>query len=527
MQLNKKAQDSVAKRYSVSLFSNGIIFLISLATAGIVPRALGPKQLGDYGLLSRISAAFREIFNLNTSSALFTLASKEEKSGPLVKAYSIWFVAQLLLILSIIICALWMGLGKLIWPDQKFEYIILVAVLDWMFFLGVTLKAISDTKAFTARAQIVNLIVSLINIFLLVIFALTGWLNLGIYIAIQMFTSALLSLFIVTNIILPHKDIFWQGQIKDRLKELRDYFYKYCSPLVVYSLAGFVFEYFDRIILQRFSGSIEQGFFHLASTWTACCVIFTTSIMPIYKRELAYSLFNKTKEHAAGMFTKYLKMMFFITTVIAMYIAFHARNLLNLLAGPKYDSAVSILMLMCFYPIWGVCGQLNGATFFSSERPAVLRNLGIASLLWGIPITYFLIALPTARLPGLGLGAFGLALKTVLINLITVQVFLRWNCKFFNLRMFHFCRHQVYSLVLITGTMIIVIWFTSIFIYGPGVFDIILKLALDALIYFGVLGVLIYFRPQIAGITKQDLLGFLQKLRSYIFIKNNILTANG
>ena len=373
--------DSVGKRYIITLFSNAIFFFVSLVTAGIVPRALGPRQLGDFSFLSRVSNAIRNFFDIGSSSALFNYNSKHEHTGPLVKIYSIWAVSQLVIILSLILIAALMGIKGLIWPGQQLKYILWITVLDWILFLVSIFKEMSDSKGYTTPAQLINLGLGLANIILLVFFALKGLLNLNRYIAIQTLCSALISLGILFWIIIPHRDLYWQGKIERHLfKEYWQYFYRFCSPLVAIIIISFIFEYFDRMILQRFSGSIQQGYFHIASGWSAFATLFTASILAIYKREMANSLGRDDVPAARGMFCRYLKMMYFLTLTMSVFLAFNARELLSLIAGPQFQAATVTLIIMAFFPIHAAYGQLGQSTLYATERTAILRNITLVSL---------------------------------------------------------------------------------------------------------------------------------------------------
>jgi len=493
--------DSPVKRYLVTLFSNLTIFAASFVTAGIVPRALGPEQYGNYGFLSRVSMSFRRVLDMETSTAFFNLASRQEESGPLVKTFSIWILAQFFLIISVIVCAFLLGAGQFIWPGQVFKYVIWVAVFDWVFFLGTTLKAMADAKGFTVKAQIVNLFISIANIAVLIMLAISGWLNLGIYIAVQTSASALLSLFLILKIMLPHSDLYWKGVISGHFKHLRNYFFRYCSPLVVYGLIGFIFEYFDRMVLQRFSGSVQQGYFQIATSWAAPSALFTTSILSIYKREVAYSLGKDDNLTAGNTFSKYLKMMYFITLVFGVFIAFHASELLGLIAGEKFIAAAPALMIMAFYPAHQAYGQLGGAAFLASERTALLRNIGIAGLFISMPVTYFLIAPAGAKLPGLGMGSMGLALKSVIFNLIISQTYLVYNCRFFKLNLVSFWWHQFYCLALLAGGMFIIKAASGMVFGGFAV----IRLISAFLIYISLVGIWVYMFPEVASLERFEL----------------------
>lgn len=505
--------DSVRKRYLVTLFSNTVFFFVSLVTAGIVPRALGPKQLGDFSFLSRVSSALRNFLNMGTSSAFFNYNSKHEHTGSLVKAYSVWFIGQLFILLSLVVLAFLAGLKNLFWPGQQLKYIIWVIVFDWIFFSVNILKQLSDSKGYTTRAQLINLIIGVSNIILLVIFSIKGLLNLGRYIVIQTFCSACISLCIIFFIIAPHKDIYWTGQIKGHLREFFRYFYKFCHPLVVVTFISFIFLYLDRLFLQKFAGSLQQGYFHIASSWAAFAALFTTSILSIYKREMANSLGQNDTMRASGIFSRYLKMMYFLTLVLVIFLASHAETLLTLIAGPQFKTATLVVIIMAFYPVHQVYGQLGGAAFYASERTARLRNISVTAMLFGIPFSYILLATPGMPIPGFGLGAVGLAVKTVIWNIIVVQVYLIYNCRFFKLSPRPFWWHQIYCLAVLGSTVYLSKGTIGLILKGSGTSFIILKLAVEVLVYFAAVAGLVYLFPKIAGVRREEILFVVSSIK--------------
>lgn len=514
---NPRCIESVKKRYLVTLFSNAIFFFTSLVTAGIVPRALGPKQLGDFSFLSRVSSAFRNILDMGTSGAFYNYNSKHEKTGPLIKVYSVWLLGQILITISLIVMAVVIGLKDFIWPVQELKYIVWVAVFDWFLFLASITKQLADSKGYTIKAQWINLFIGIANIAVLIIFAIFGLLNLGRYIAIQTFASALISLAIVVSVIMPHKDIYWDGVVSGRVKGFSKYFYRFCAPLVGIALVGFVFEYIDRIFLQKFGGSVQQGYFHIASSWSAFAALFTGSFISVYKREVTHSFGAKDIYRASKIFTRYVKMLYFFTLTLAVFLAFNAGELLALIAGPQFRHATPVLIIMAFYPVHQVYGMLGGATFYSTEETALYRNISVIAMLLGIAMSYFFLAPSNLIVPGLGLGSVGLALKTVVWNLLVVQVYLIYNCKLFKISPKSFWWHQVYALLVLIFIMFFVKTGIDFFVKGEELISVILKLGTKTFAYFGAVAIITCIFPQIAGITRDEINFFMKKIKSVYF----------
>ena len=276
------------------------------------------------------------------------------------------------------------------------------------------------------------------------------------------------------------------------------------------------------MVLQRFSGSVQQGYFHIASSWAAFSTLFTTSILSIYKREIAHSVGRNELNRAAHIFSRYIKMLYFITLVLAVFLAFHARQLLLLIAGPQFKSAAIVLIIMAFYPIHQVYGQLGGSAFYSTEQTRLLRNISVIAMLAGLPITYFFLAPVNTRIPGLGLGSVGLALKTVIWNLMLVQVYLVYNCKYFKLKAGSFVWHQFYCLSIIAAVMFIIQAVSgTIFRIQTGV-DLAVKLGVEAAVYGAAVTYIAYTFPRVAGITRDEVSSFMKRIREGLLITRKV-----
>jgi len=75
------------------------------------------------------------------------------------------------------------------------------------------------------------------------------------------------------------------------------------------------------------------------------------------------------------------------------------------------------------YPIHQSLGQINASYFYATAQTKLYSNLSIIMMMTTIPITYFVLASPSATVPGLGLGSVGLALKVVVLQIIWVNIF--------------------------------------------------------------------------------------------------------
>ena len=87
------------------------------------------------------------------------------------------------------------------------------------------------------------------------------------------------------------------------------------------------------------------------------------------------------------------------------------------------------------------------ATQHTLESTKVLRNMAALECIYGFSTAWFLLAPPEYY--GLGLGAVGLAIKTVCVQIITVNVYLWLASRFIPLKFWRNVAHQVWSLAVL------------------------------------------------------------------------------
>ena len=141
---------------------------------------------------------------------------------------------------------------------------------------------------------------------------------------------------------------------------------------------------------------------------------------PLITREFAISFGEKDLREMARLFRRYIPMLYAIAAYFACFIAVEASKVTFIMGGEKFQHAALAVMIMAFYPIHQTYGQLSGSVFYATGQTALYRNIGVAFMLIGLPVTYFLIAPPEKF--GLNAGATGLAIKMVAIAFFSVNV---------------------------------------------------------------------------------------------------------
>jgi O-antigen/teichoic acid export membrane protein len=120
--------ESVRSRYVVTLSAQVFRLMLSLISATIVPRALGPAIYGNYSFLLSTSSTLRGVLDTGTQQAIFTFSSQERASGSLTRLYALVLCVQFSIVVAIIGLAGATGKTGWLWHAQRLDPIVLVTI---------------------------------------------------------------------------------------------------------------------------------------------------------------------------------------------------------------------------------------------------------------------------------------------------------------------------------------------------------------------------------------------------------------
>jgi O-antigen/teichoic acid export membrane protein len=415
--------ESIRRRYGATLLTRFLQLGASFVTAGIVPRVLGPEVYGNYNYLLITASNLRSFLDPSTRQAFFTFSSQDRHSGPLTRLYGLVLVGQLGLILAIVGALAAVGRTELLWPGQVLDQILWITLLDWVAGLAMLLDQLSDSKGLTVRSQIIAALVEVGTIVGLIGMSLAGRLTYYSYVWLNLLAA------LVTCVALGHwlfgrnAALTWAGSLRGHVGDYLRRWWRYASPLILLEMYTPVVSLLGNYLVQLWYGSKEQGFFSLAFRWSAVVLVFTTSALSIVWREVAHALAAGDRERAAYIYERFSRLLTYIALVLCAWLSLSSPTLVLLLAGDSYRAAVPVMMVMAFYPLQQTYGQLTTAIFKASGQTTLYRNVNILYSIPNLLLTYFLLASPTAWIPGLGLGAMGMALRMVVYGLIGIQAY--------------------------------------------------------------------------------------------------------
>lgn len=439
------------------LLTNIVVFVLNIITAGIIPRGLGPTQYGNFTFLTDF---FRKIFaflDTGTSTAFFTKLSQRQNENGIIRFYTKFILIVLFFVILFVF-----GFSyntETLWPEQEIKYIWLALFWGFLTWLSQIVSKMVDAYALTAKGEVIRIFQQIFAVsFLLFLFwakkfSLT---NFFIYhfVILILLISAWLVLIVKNGYRLFPKEKASNQETKGYFKE----FYTYSGPLIIYALVVLIVGILDRLLLQKYGGSVQQGYFGLSFKISSICLMFTTAMSPLILREFAIAFKNKNIELMRSMFKKYIPLLYVIATYFAVFIFFQADNVSVILGGKNFTNSKMTIAIMALYPIHQTYGQLNGSIFMATSRTKMYRNIGIIFSSIGLLVLFYLIS-PAENGFGRDLGATGLAIKMVIIQFLSVNVLLWYNCKLMKIPFAKIFIHQLYTILLLG----ILAWISSFF----------------------------------------------------------------
>jgi O-antigen/teichoic acid export membrane protein len=502
--------ESVNSRYVVTLGAQIFKLLLSLITATIVPRALGPAVYGNFSFLLSTSSTLRGVLDTGSQQAFFTFSSQERASGSLTRLYALVMCAQFLLVLTIIGLAAASGRTGWLWREQQLDQIVLITVLDWLMFLGLSLQQLGDSKGFTAYQQLVGAATALATLGGLLLLRLTHTLNLYTYVWLSLVAAGINCAVLAYRLLVVNRALFWSGAL--RVREYAQRWWRFTKPLILLQYYLPVVAYLGLFLIQKWYGSEEQGYYALALQWCAFAMVFTNSGVWIFWREVAHHTAVGDLRVAAGIYERFSALFFFLALALACWLSASSGLLVQVVAGERFRAAASVLAIMAFYPVSQTLGQLTMVSLKAMERT---RSYARWSLILSVPdvlLTYFLLAPSSAPVSGMHLGAVGLALKTAVYGLLSVQVYDWLNCHFLGLRYAVALGRKLAAFATVGVLALALLGVGGPLLRAVGL-SAIAALVLSSVAYAVIIAGAIWLQPGLAGLTRAQLTRTLGLLR--------------
>ena len=491
---------SMKIRFSATLVMNVLKIVFSFAAGLLIARGLGPAGYGNFTFLMGSFVSINVLLDMGTSNAFYTFIAQKKQSNKFYLYYWAWLVVQFVVMVALITLIFPSWLKGKIWLGQPNEMILLAFLASFsMTKIWETAAHMGESIRETVLVQMCRILAGIVYLILIFVMLKTNWLTLAhLYISITgiyvLFTALLAGK--LRESLVVNKDFKFADMLND--------FKVYCAPLILCGIVGFGHTFADIWLLQKYGGAVQQGYYSVGLRFSAVCLIATTAMLKVFWKEVAEAKEKGDKDRLNRLYEKISRALCFVGAVGACFLVPFSKEILVKFLGPNYEAGWLCLAIMFLFPIHQSLGQINGTYSFATSQTKLYSNMAIFGNLLSIPITYFVLASPASRIPGLDLGSVGLALKMVVLQMILVNIFGYFICRVSGWR-FRF----VYQFFIV-GFLLVVAFFSKWVLWGDiGFLELnmssAVKLFFYPVMYLSFAGSLVIFSPQLAGLDKKQL----------------------
>jgi O-antigen/teichoic acid export membrane protein len=504
---------NLKKHFIYKLITNVIRIPIQIILQSIYPRILGPVSYGNFDFLTDTSNKIINFIDSGLSVAFYTKLSQNYNDRKLVKFYAYILSLISLVYFTFIIISSYHKIYNHIWPNQEYIYITFSALVAILTFFSNSILKMVDASELTFEGENIKILQLFISIFIFyVVYKIFKKIDLNIFYFLQIL---LLFILVFGNIYILKKNnlsIFPKTTLtKIEYNYYLKQFWNYSSPLLLTGIISLIVGFGERWILQSYGGSVQQSYFALSYKISSFVFLFTGAMMPLFMREISKHYSNNEKEKISTFFLKNVKILFFVVCFMATIVSLNSSFVTYVLGGSLYKDAGLVVFLMSFYPIHQTIGQINGTLYLSTNRTKEYTKI---SLFFSplVLLFSFLLMGPSSQF-GLNLGATGLAIEMLLVQFISQNVLLYFNCKYLRIS---FLKITIFQILTLT-TLLLVGYFEKILIYYL-IKNIFVAGISHSIIYSITILFIVYNIPNYLGFNlKANLIMFFYNIKNKIF----------
>lgn len=416
---------TLARRYFFKLASNLVSVPVYLIMEAVLPRALGPRVYGDYNFATSVFQQLSGFLDMGTSTCFYNELSRRPEDVSLVAFYTrVALIVFALLTLSGL-TLLWPGIGSLAFPETPLWYAPLAALWAFLTWASRVLRSMNDAAGLTVSSEIWRSAISIAAALLLIGLFFANALNIAaLFVQQYLFLGgSALAFWLIVRSYWRQRGTILSFSLSPRSAKIYiRQFFNYSHPLFVQALLSFVLLTSERWLLQWFDGGTQQGFYALSQKISMACFLFVSAMTPLLMREFSIAWGKKDLGAMGSLLSRFSPPLYALAAYFSCFTVAEARTLVSLFGGAEFAAAVLPVQIMALYPLHQAYGQMAGSVFHASGKTKILRNIAAMECVYGLALAWIFIA--PSRLCGLNLGASGLAIKTVLAQFVTVNLYL-------------------------------------------------------------------------------------------------------
>ncbi|MCG8667897.1 MAG: oligosaccharide flippase family protein [Pseudomonadales bacterium] len=375
-----------------------IEFFIGLVASILIARSLGPEEYGLYSYLIKLSAVLMLFVNGGVSTGVLRFLAEytHNVEQPKIVAFNVYkFFSKIQLFKCLVVLACFFVIfhelfDLVIEPENEYLMLLFVAGVVFKSYYMFRVGALKGLERFDSLAWMVILVCPLYLVLVVV-----GWQNqydIEYYSLVYLFVSFLFWLvsFLLIKKHFKRGDVELANNFESRAKS-------YIRVVTVNTvLAALIIGYIEIFFLKYFNLDVEIGFFNIGLTIAAAAVslvpgIYNSILMPAIVKNSVENEGKKTEDSKRFVFGT-IRHMLVLTLFVAVPAAFYADELINLLYGTEYLSAVFPLFMMLLASIATAFTYPAVAYFVSKDRQGDMLKVHAAVLALSVTWGYFLIS---------------------------------------------------------------------------------------------------------------------------------------
>jgi hypothetical protein len=195
-----------------------------------------------------------------------------------------------------------------------------------------------------------------------------------------------------------------------------------------------------------------------------------------------------------------------------------SKVLTDVLLGPSYHLFWPVLAIMLLYPVHVSLGVIGGSTLLAIGQTRLHAMTAAAGMLLSLPVTFYLLA--PRNLGGLQAGAWGLAIKLVFMNILTVNSQAFVISRYFRWR--YDWLFQIYAIVPIIGVSFLAkLVVSGVLQLSPyAATHLFWQVLCTGTLYLVAVGYAIWRMPRLLGFSRTDLNDYILALRAKVLGPN-------
>lgn len=512
---------TLAKRYAFKLLANLASVPVYLLMEALLPRALGPAMYGNYSFATNLYQQFSGFLDMGTSTCFYNSLSRNQKAFSLFAFYARIAIFVALLMLMAGACALWPPAGRLLMPDVPLWLAPLAAIWAFLTWWGRVLRSTNDALGATIPSEIWRALLSIAGVCLLAALFFTNTLNIATLFAQQylLLGATAIAFWLVSLKSWRSEGVKTSYRISPARKKLyRREFFDYSHPLLAQALLSFIMLTAERWLLQWFDGASQQGFYALSQKVSMACFLFVSAMTPLLMREFSMAWGRGDRAAMGALLSRFAPVLYILAAYFSCFTVAEGMALVEIFGGAEFLAATLPVQIMALYPLHQAYGQMASSVFHASGKTRVLRNMTACECAYGLACAWFLLAPP--NLCGLNLGATGLAIKTVSVQFLSVNIYLWLASRFVPFAFWRNLGHQILSVAIL---LFLAYASRHISFLLPLPAGFIWRFLASGFIYTFAVACAAIVSPRLLGMTRKDAVELLRRLRGFFVArgKNN------